>query len=174
MALDEKKRDDLIEFSKKWENYQVLFRAYKDRSFLTQSFMLFFVLRVIFYNIIVSYMVDFPLLQAVLITVMSLMMLIYLLACRPLIRLLNMAELCFYELCIFLVNLCVLIYANLDDQGEEAAEVRDNLADTIIGTNIAFGAFSIIFLVLEVGLALYEGYQLAKKASKEQGTSVCL
>ena len=158
----------------KWENYQVLFRGYKDDKIIKQAFMFIFVMRLIIYYIILAYMIDFPLVQVILITILSVAMLLYLIVLRPLRKKLNMAEIVFYEVCILCVNLCVFILAVLDKQGKEELELRNSIGDGIIYLNIVFGVGSIIFLVVEMVTGLYEGYKLAKKKSKEEGTSVCV
>ena len=75
----------------KWESYYVLFRGYKDDKIIKQAFMFIFVIRMLIYYIIVAYMIDFPLVQVILITLLSVAMLVYLIVLRPFRKKLNMA-----------------------------------------------------------------------------------
>jgi len=50
-----------IAFNKKWESVQVLFKGFKDSSFIQQAFLFFFVLRLALFNYMVAYMFAYPL-----------------------------------------------------------------------------------------------------------------
>ena len=48
------------QFNKKWESVQVLFKGFKDKSFIQQAFLFFFVLRLCVFNLLVAYLFAHP------------------------------------------------------------------------------------------------------------------
>mmetsp|Transcript_39275 Transcript_39275/g.34962 ORF Transcript_39275/g.34962 Transcript_39275/m.34962 type:complete len:160 (-) Transcript_39275:689-1168(-) len=117
----EAKIEKMRKFSKKWEHHQVLFKGYRDATFMTQAYMFFFILRAFLYNFFVSYLFEYPVAQAVLMFLLSLAMLVYMLVTNPFKSRLNMLEILIYEICIILTNLLVLIMAAQDDNGDSEA-----------------------------------------------------
>lgn len=73
----------LLGFATQYEGYQVLFRGFKEKLFIHQAFLFIFAFRVIVYNIIIVSLFHYPLMQATIITGMSINMLMYLIKERP-------------------------------------------------------------------------------------------
>ena len=70
-------------FANIYEYYRVLFIGFKPKSFLTQSYMLFFLLRAILFGATISIFHEYPMVQIVSIIILNLGMLLYTLIARP-------------------------------------------------------------------------------------------
>lgn len=78
-----------IEFIKRWEECHVLFMGFKNKNHCTQSFLLVFISRIIVFNLIIAYFFEYPLAQAIMITTISILMLMYILIVKPFRREIN-------------------------------------------------------------------------------------
>ena len=83
------KNKKLQAFSRKWDNYQVMYKGYKENSITHQAFMFFYTLRMILFSLAIVCIPDQPLAQAILITLLSVMILAYIIKIRSPIKLVN-------------------------------------------------------------------------------------
>mmetsp|Transcript_41530 Transcript_41530/g.36885 ORF Transcript_41530/g.36885 Transcript_41530/m.36885 type:complete len:86 (-) Transcript_41530:1387-1644(-) len=83
-------------------------------SYWTQLYMLAFFARILLYNGLIGGLEDYPLVQAISITTLSVLMLGYVLIVRPFKTELNFYEIVTYELLVLVVNVCVLVLAIYD------------------------------------------------------------
>jgi len=153
----------LKKYCVKWEAYQVLFRGYKDHSFLQQAYCFFFMLRYVIYNLTFALLYQYPLVQAIMITSLSIFILIIILTKKPFLSWVSYWEQLTYESIGFLVNCCVLILAIADAANVEVKETRELLADVIIYSFLIFSAFAIFYLVLY----LITGFKAAHETTKK-------
>jgi len=79
--------------------------------------MFFFMIRSAVYNIIVSFLFEYPMVQAVTMTILSILMICYVLIKRPFTQFIGLVEVMLYETCILIVNLLVLVMASYDSNG---------------------------------------------------------
>mmetsp|Transcript_29645 Transcript_29645/g.27095 ORF Transcript_29645/g.27095 Transcript_29645/m.27095 type:complete len:211 (+) Transcript_29645:1144-1776(+) len=87
---NKKNRQAIIDYHNKYKAFHVLFMGFKDHNFLKQAFLLIFVLRIVIFNMIIGILTENPLTQAILITLLSFLMLLYLLTFRPFKRTINL------------------------------------------------------------------------------------
>ena len=83
-------------------------------------------------------------------TIMSVLMLAYVLIKRPFTSTIGIIEVVLYELCIFITNILVLTMAIYDEQGQEMTNERETLGKVIITCFFIFSAVAIIFLVINI------------------------
>jgi len=116
----------------------VLFMNFKKSSVFKHSCMFFILLRVYLFNMIIGYLFEYPLTQAILITTMSFLMLGYFSISRPYLNPLELIKILTYETIIAVVNISVLILAIMDHKGIENKDSRRQLGEVIIISNMIF------------------------------------
>lgn len=158
---------------KKWEGYELLHAGYKRGSFFQEAFIFLFVLRICVFNIIIGYLFEYPLAQAILITLLSLTMLIYLSISRPFEETRDLVQLMIIEGLLFIVNFNVLILAILDQRNIEATNDRARIGDLIIVIKVIFVMLSLLFLFIDILLGIYEIIQGFRR-SKDKGIKAVL
>ncbi|RYE40099.1 MAG: hypothetical protein EOP48_25055 [Sphingobacteriales bacterium] len=156
--------------NKKWSQYKILYQSFKEGSFLQQSFMLFFLLRIYVFDMIIGYFFAYPLVQAILITTLSIVLITYLAVKRPYKRTLDLIKLLINESIIALVNINVLILAIMDKRGQKSEQARAIFGDIIIYANVAFNILAVAFIVAEVIIKVITVYKIMK-SSKAKGRS---
>lgn len=145
-----------------FEDYEVLFEGCKDDSFLQLLYMTAIFPREILCGILTSGLDGFPLLQAIMLVLLSLIMSGYSVFCRPLKDLLEQMITIINELLLLVVNVCVLIYALLDQQGSASEETRDIMADIIIKISAIFCICAIVFITIQLAIILFRMYKRLK------------
>ena len=147
----------------KWENYQVLYAGYKDTTFFSQSFLLFSTLRIIACYLLVGLLYRYPLVQAVQITLMSIVMMIYILKLRPIKDLLNFFIILIYEILALMVNICVLILAISSSLNTLSTRMQYNLSYTILALNTGINTFACVLTWVYVATGAWAAYKASRK-----------
>ncbi len=140
----------------------VLFMNFKKRSIFQHSCMFFILLRVYLFNIIIGYLFEYPLTQAILITIMSLLMLSFFVITRPFKNPLELIKTLTYEIIIAMVNICVLILAVMDHNDLEYPKNRVQLGDVIIFSNMFFNLMAVFFMITELVIKIIKAYKLRR------------
>jgi len=158
------------EIEHKWSNYRTFFAIYKDDSYYQQIFMFLFLIRVTIFNAVIGYFFNFPLLQAILITLTNLTMLIYLIFKRPLKAKINFIQQITHEGFLFIFNICVCLLAGLDHNGIKAYSFRNGVGEVMFILNIIVPIVSIGTLVAKILILSIEAFKewKAEKAAKEK------
>lgn len=144
----------------------VLYMNFREKSVFQHSCMFFILLRVYFFNITIGYLFEYPLAQAILLTLMSVLMLGYFTITRPYKNPLELIKTLTYEAVIAVVNICVLILAIMDHKGIENTESRRRLGDAIIISNVVFNLMAVFYLVVEFVIKVIKVYKLRKTIAK--------
>ncbi len=110
--------------------------------------------RTLVFNLIVANLYNYPLLQSVLINLITFGMTGYLISKKPLKNLLEFVQILLSEVLVVIVNICVLIIAIMDHAEIGGLDLRNDLCNTIIIIIYLFTSFSLAFLVIQVLIAL--------------------
>jgi len=168
-------RRDEADFMKdaesKWESCKVFFHAYKNKKFSQQAFMIFFLIRVLSFYLIIAYFYAYPFFQIIMITLVSFVIVIYLIIVRPFKSRLNNLNQVVFEVIILAFNGCILVLAALDTAKSESYETRKKLENILMNINLAAGFISTFFIVLKAIVLLVDMYKeskLAKQAKNPQ------
>ena len=151
----------------KWKDYEVLYKTYKENSFSEQAFLPLFVTRIYLFNVIIAYLFEYPLVQALLITLLNLVTLIYLGAKRSLKENTVLFKYAGQEMIIFIINVCVLALAILDKLKLTLTKSRNMLGDVIIGCNIAFTAVAMAYLCMKVLVLLFDVFKMLRNRNQK-------
>lgn len=155
----------LDKLSKEYEWSGVMYLHFKNNTFISQSFLLLYVIRNCLYNLVLVLLYDYPLIQTILIMSMSVFMLTYLLAQRPFTTLINQVQHIVYEIIFLLVNICVLIIAQMNFEKSGAYPMRDRLCEAVIYTSLIFSFIPQVFLGIKVLIAVIVWYQTSRSKS---------
>jgi len=154
--------ESMRQFILKWESYKVLYSGYKDYSFITQSFLLFFIGRSILFNLIIIGFYDYPIVQATMITILSILMVTYIFKTKPFVQKSGIIELVLLESIVLVANISVLVLAILDTWPDEYLEKKALFGDIMLYATVSFTLVSIVFMFVEMIEKLIELYKAVK------------
>ena len=151
------------ETEEKYLNCGVLYLNFRNGSLLQRSCMFFILLRIYLFNMVIGYLFNHPLAQAILIVLMSFMMLAFLSIQRPYRKTFELIKAITYESILFVVNICILVLAIMDHRGLYMKEERVRLGDVIILTNTLFNVVAVVFIGIEIVLRSIKAYKISKQ-----------
>jgi len=166
MAKD-KSSQELKKFLEKHENFKMLFQDFKDTNLMKQSFLLIYVGRSIVSNVIITTLFEYSLLQTLLLTSLNILILIYLIICRPFKEKLNAIGQYFCEIILLLVSVSMLAMAIIDNSSSGSEAVVDRFSQLVILMNMTLVIGSLVFMLPSIGKTLYTIYK-ERKAEKKQ------
>ena len=152
----------------------MLFMGYKDKRYLTQSFLVYFITRLFIFHFIIAYLYEYPITQACAIIFIGLVMIAYLVIFKPFRRVVNLFQILTYETIILIINICVLVLAIMDSNNEQNQQKRELVGDIIIYCNIAFSAAVIFYICLKLVLGIISVYKIYKTQGSKKGKTACL
>jgi len=153
----------LQETDEKYLKCGVLYLNFRQSSLLQSSSMFFLLLRIYLFNMVIGYLFDYPLAQAILIFLMSFMMLTFLCFQRPYKKTYDLIKTITYESIIFVVNICILTLAVMDHRDVYMVQERARLGDVIIFANVFFNVVAVLFFGVDVARRLIKAYKISKK-----------
>ena len=159
----------LHEIEGKWGHYKTLFAMYKDQSYFQRIFLFIFIIRVSIFNAVIGYFFQYPLFQAILITLVNLSMLLYLISKRPMKAMINFIQQVVLEGFLLVFNVCLCVLASLDHNGIEAYEFRDSVGEVMVVMNLVVPIISVIILAAKfviIGVEAYWEWKAGKATEK--------
>lgn len=150
----------------KYKKCIIFFKEYKHKSFMTQAFVFFFSLRIAVYYLIVGVLHEYPLCQGFLLTIIGCMMLFYIVKLKPIDDNFALIENFVFEILILMANLCIIILAIMEKQGDHNYETWNRVGDALVICNLAACLATFIFSVVALVIAVKEWYQHRKAAAK--------
>ena len=168
---DDKTPTKLDEFKAQHEGIKTLFADFKDDSFVHQAFLLFFVIRSIATALFLTLLFEHPLSEAILLTIMSILLLTYIMVFMPFKNVLDNLQQFGFELILLIANASVLTLARLDREDGDHTQEKYRAAETILKANVVAQYLPTIFLVLKLLVVIYETYKarMNKKAQYMSG-----
>ena len=122
-------------FTKRYGNLRVLYEDFSDASLFKHGFLIVLVVRNIMISITITTLLQYPLVQTILLTCFSLMMCAYLLVCNPFTSWQDRVTQMFLEFLVLAVYICIFMLALLDFQHRRAI-IRERLSLANIIVNI--------------------------------------
>ena len=135
-----------------FEDYAVVFHDFKHDSMLKIMYVPIFVFRICIFYFAVAYLFSYPLIQMILLTIVSASMILYISVLKPLKNRCEVIEAMIAEVTIMFVNCCVLILAILDRMNSDATALRRTLGGLVISVNFglnSLGSFYMLFKILK-------------------------
>jgi len=149
---------------KQFMKFQVLFRAFKDTSFIQQGYFLVSLLRCIAFHLVIATLYNFPLVQIILLNIMSVTMLVILIWKKPFTKRVHLLEQLIEESIIFLVNILVLVLALADVSSNFDENAKELIGSIVIILFVCFALIGAFFLIASV---VGEVKGMCKKQKKE-------
>lgn len=109
------------------ESVEVLYEDFHDTSLLRQGCLFVTTVRCVLVSIIFAIMYEYPLAQSVLLLIISVVYILYLALARPFCKSSDEFQNYFFETIIFIVNMMVLVMAEMDAQGVQETEIRSRI-----------------------------------------------
>jgi len=153
---------------KKWREFQPFFKGSKRDKWIRHVFIIPFLLRIYIFNVIIAYLFDYPLVQAILIFLLSLTMLAFLITQRPFVSKLVLLQHTTDEIIMLTVNSALVALAILDASHSSKVSLRNNLGLTIIIANLIFNISANIYMLSYVLTGLIQAYHVTR-VHKKQG-----
>ena len=168
LTIRKSKKDHSLsdnQIEKQWCSYRALFECYRDSSYYQQIFLFVFIIRLALFNGIIGYLYNYPLFQAVVFTLINILMLAYLMIKRPMRKLVSLIQQIILELVLLPFNTCVLALAIMDKHGIEAVDHRKSLGNIIFYINLSVPFLSLVLMVVKfvaIGIEFYQQRKAAK------------
>jgi len=161
----------LDKFIESKNGLDVLFRDFKDKSLIYQSFLLLLTARDLAFSLILTTLFNHPLAQTIIILILNVAMFGYLLLRPPLTSKFDGAQQLYYEFITLSVNFSVLILAILDAIDSIGVELRTSIGRFVIAINMCFNFGALLFMLVSLGMLLKEIYQEYKAKSQAKKTA---
>ena len=155
--------DELVNPIHKWAEFQPIYKGYKNDFLIQKIFMFIYLVRLSLFYGVIAYLFDHPLLQTILLIILSCSMLYYIVKMKPFESGLVYWQFLIDEIGIFVTNVSIFILALLDYYHDSENPVRIVLGDIIIYTNISTSIWDNICLVGYIVLGVKNAYQTTKK-----------
>jgi len=158
------------EGEEKWKNFELLFGGQKRTSIVSFCYMAFYLGVTIISNVIIANLYAYPLCEALLITMISIVMFLFLVIQRPLREVKMFIQVIVNQLLLVIVNVCVVILAIMDELEITREDIRDKVGQGITMIFFCSMASGLAFVVIEVLFTLFYLYKFLKKFKAEHGT----
>jgi len=151
LLSDEKeKKEASEEFEEKYRGIAVLWKDFKERSIFTHSFLLIAVIRDIIFSLVLTFLYKYPLTQAIIIVSLSAVVFLYLILITPFEELKEAIQACISEFILLSVNICVLLLAMLDRNGNTNSNAGEILGKIVLLLCIVFNVIPVVFFVVNL------------------------
>jgi len=166
--INSKEFDD---FHEKNEPYQVLYAGFQDTSFMKQAYLFFVTLKIILCYIIVACLYSHPLIQAILLTILSLLMIAYVAKERPTHDRFHLVVILFFEIIGLLVNACLMVIAVLDNRNEGDTPMRNRVTGVVVISLTTVDLASSLFMWVYLCIGVHSAYKMSRKEGVENKTA---
>ena len=108
--------------------------------------------RLFIFNAVIGYLYSQPIIQGVVITVLTLLMLLYLVVVQPMKSRLDLIRSFMQELVLLIVNVCVtgLAYMDHNITTDNTNQTRVHFGDIIMWCNVAFSIISLVYVTIRI------------------------
>ena len=158
-----KRRAENQNWAEKWKGYEILYEEYEEKSIWSLSYMILFILRGIIFNLTLSNLFNYPLIQCIIINITNVLMLGYLLYLRPLKNFLNLVQLFVNEGLVNIIGVSIIILAIMDKAGINGESTRVSVGDAIYFVIKIFNTFGLVFMGLGLLAFFVSLYRIWKR-----------
>ena len=153
-----------------WTNCTILFEEFKDQFLLQQAYVPISIVRTYLFYVIIAYLYPYPLAQMVIITVLSVLMVLYLVILRPPKQKITLAEYIVPEVGLLLMNVCFTILAGLDaSQPHNDQKNRNLIGEIIIGIKTGLGITGATYFLIRTFINAVKGVIMINNRLKARG-----
>jgi len=150
----------LQRFCAKYSAWGVLFLEFKDTTTLSQAYMTVLILRDIITSVVCITMTSSPYAQAIIFFSISVLMVLYLIFKNPFEGYYERIIQYIMEALMLTVNVCVLVFAHMDEKNLVETATRERLGKTIITSNFILNIVAIFCLVVQIAQICFAIYKV--------------
>lgn len=150
----------------KWARHQVFYKELKTKSFLQHGFMFLYLFRFCLFYLIISYLFDSTILQAILIVILNLATIFYMVITNPFKKTFSFVQNLLNEFILLIVNINLLILADFDRRGITDLKTRNIPGDFIIYMNLLFSIVANVLLIYGIARATIKAFKATKNHGK--------
>lgn len=154
---------ELKRFEKHYQGLSAFFEDFRAVSYLHESCLIFTVLRAIVFNLIISFLYNYPLFQAIIIVMLNIILVVYLGFKRPFKHIVNFLQQMIAEVILLVVNTSMLTLAFMDGGSITDPSKRDVLGCIIVFCSLIFRFMPSIFTTIKMVILAKEIYEDRKK-----------
>ena len=165
------KEEEDIKFYKKWESHQVLYSGFEEESLLKKSCLLVLTCQPIVFYLVIGTLFEYPLVQTILLTLITLAVIIYLMREKPMKDRFNHFVAMTFELLCLIVNVCLLILAILQHKNITGGSTTSGACEAIIFSNMLVSLLSNIFMWTFILLAIKAAYKASSSKNASNKTA---
>jgi len=166
-ALESEEFEGLVQFLRRWEGWQVVFRGFRDNTHFNRYFYLLYITRVTFPMFVSVLFLYWPITQTTLHVVTSVFIVCYIILASPLKRAVNYIQLLLLETLILVVNVSAFLLAVFDRMDTVGDRAYVLLGDIIIMANFFYNVIVIVFLPIKLALECYHLYKFELSQEKK-------
>ena len=131
------------------KQFEILYESFKQNTIAQQYFILIFIAKVTAFLLIISYLFNYPLFQAVLITLLNISSLIYIAIVRPQKSRRDFIKSIIDEILVLIISVCLLALGIMDSRKTQSIKARNTIGDIFVFTNISFTAAGALYLAIK-------------------------
>ena len=161
--------EDMNSFEQKHEGFQVLFRDFKYTSFGYEGGLFFLMIRTIIFTLVIVFLLNYVLLQAILLAALNITNTVYILLKRPFKRIVNLIQQILIELFLLIVNMSVFALAVMDNALIDKKDIRDDIGEVIIVCSSVFLYLPHVFAAIRILLLIKDIYSEKSRKKKQAG-----
>ena len=151
-------QEEFEKFKSKIEGVKILWKDFKDESFLQMNALLFTVMHNILFCIILATLTEHPLVQVILINILSVAIIIFVVRFQPYNEKLELFQTIACEVILLAVNICLLILILLDSNSNS----RESVGEVLLALTLVFNFVSLVCLVITAIVIMNKAYHAVK------------
>ena len=159
----------------KWPSFMVLYRGFRQETILRRAFYFIYTIRIALPAIIATTLHGYSITQSVFYIAISAIIIVFIVAVKPLKKKINYVQLVIFEGILLAVNICWLILVVFNRYNFSLSRVGVLFGDLIILGNLCINVNAITFLVIKVCREVKKIYDAQKgelEASRERWVQI--
>ena len=145
---------DLKDLVKQYPGIKVLYNDFKDKTYSQQGFLVFFVARDLLVSFVMGVLLNYPFYQAFLLSSLSAIMLIFMVATRPFKAFINEFQQYLWELLLVITTGISAVVSYLDSSETSYVTIREYLGIVVMCIYFIYNFSVLVFLLIKGLLAL--------------------
>ena len=162
---------DIKDFLKRYPGVQIFFKGFKLDSVFQQGFMIFLIFRDAFHSMAIVFSIKFPLIQAVFVSSLDLIGIIYYIIGKPFKDRFDGIQLVFYETLMIVTHVIGGGVSYLDNTPNEFMEIRALLGKAVLYLHAAFTWAVPVFLGIKILRVIKNFFMTSKESEKMTATA---
>jgi len=153
-------KEKLDTFLKSHEEFDMLYKLWKDATLYQPTYLILFTLRDIILNIVISNLFEYPIVQSLLFVLITFSFWVYLISARPFKKLYENMKQIFLETIVLLTYLFAFLMSS--SKSSMSNNLKESLGEGVIVMAIIFNIFAGLFIAWDVIIIINDAYKERK------------